>query len=75
MKTVLYRFVADIDEARVRTILERAKDRGAVVDYAINPHVVWFQGPPSAALRFVRREVARVVGDEGRGYPYRTATE
>ena len=66
-RVVGYRFGGDIDLARVTKLLDRALAAGVVTQFDSNKSmergmdVVWFNGPPSAALRSLRAQIEALV--------------
>lgn len=62
-RIVKYDYAGEFDEAAMERILQRAKAAGAVTEFDTGRgHLVWFEGPPGAALRAVRREVWDLLG-------------
>ena len=66
-RVVGYRLGGDIDIERVTKLLERALAQGVVTQFDSNKSmergkdVVWFNGPPGAAMRKLRDQIdARV---------------
>lgn len=61
-RVVGYRFEGEFSESRVERVLEAAKRAGTVTEYDTGRgRVVWFNGPPGAALRWVREKVRSIV--------------
>ncbi len=66
-RVVGYRFGGDIDLDRVTKLLDRALVDGVVTQFDSNKSmergmdVVWFNGPPCAALRRLRDQIDALV--------------
>ena len=66
-RVVGYRFGGDIDLVRVTKLLDRALAAGVVTQFDSNKSmqrgmdVVWFNGPPGAALRSLRAQIEALV--------------
>lgn len=61
-RIVTYRFEGLFNETAVEKILQTAKRWGVVTEYDTGRGaIVWFQGPPGARLREVRRMVAELI--------------
>lgn len=66
-RVVSYRLCGDIDCDRAMRLLSHARDRGVVTQFdgtksmERGMDVVWFEGPPGAALRGLRRALSMLV--------------
>ena len=66
-RVVGYRFGGDIDLDRVTKLLDRALVDGVVTQFDSNKSmergkdVVWFNGPPGAAMRALRSQIDTLV--------------
>lgn len=66
-RVVGYRFGGDINVERAMKLLDRARSRGVVTQFDSNKSmergkdVVWFNGPPGAAMRRLRDQIDALV--------------
>lgn len=61
-RIVKYDYEADFDESVMEQVLQRAKRAGTVTEFDTGRgHIVWFEGPPGASLRDVRRRVREIL--------------
>ena len=64
-RVVGYRFEGEFNESAAEAVLQKAQAAGIVSQFDTGRgHLVWFNGPPGAALREVRKQVKAIV-DEG----------
>lgn len=61
-RIVGYRYVAEFDETPVEKVLEAARRDGIVTEFDTGRgQLVWFEGPPGAALRGIRERVREIL--------------
>lgn len=66
-RIVGYTYIAEFDETPVERVLESAKAAGVVTEFDTGRgNLVWFEGPPGAALREVRGKVQEILGTYAR---------
>jgi hypothetical protein len=52
----------DFDESDAERILDKAKEKGVVLNYDTGRgHVLWFEGLPGPALRKVRNQITKLL--------------
>lgn len=63
-RIVHYTYIAEFNETPVERVLDAAKAAGVVTEFDTGRgNLVWFEGPPGAALRDVRSRVLGILGD------------
>lgn len=66
-RVVSYEYTAEFNETPVERVLVAAKAAGVVTEFDTGRgNLVWFEGPPGAALREVRGKVLGILGDYAR---------
>jgi hypothetical protein len=64
-RTVGYTFSGAFNESAMETLLRRAQLDGVVTQYDTGRgRLVWFNGPPGAALRALKARVKSMISEE-----------